>query len=387
MTYIAGANGIFRAVDTTKLKSYSFEIGSLRPPSEVGNYSLLLRVTRNCPWNRCTFCYGRFYNREQFTARSVDELVTDIQSVHAIKDEIASLSLKLGYLGKIKPLSSVVRSRQLYEKEETNLNEDEFNNLYCVVTVLNWLISGGENVFLQDADTPVMDTDKLVEILMHLTKTFPSIKRITSFIRSKTIIERKTEELSRLRQAGIIRLYVGLETGDDELLTLINKGVTAKEHIRAGKKALKAGFEVSECIMPGLGGKSMWIQHATNTARVLNEINPHFIRLSPFVPIDNTPLLEAYQGGEFELTSPHERLQEIKLMIEELDVSSNVCFTHPFNTSYRSGGMFVPLMNQDYDGYKFPEEKALVLELIDKGLQLNEKAFLDIKDIAGINHL
>ncbi len=133
--------------------------------------------------------------------------------------------------------------------------------------------------------------------------------------------------------------------------------------------------------MPGLGGKSRWVQHARNTARVLSEINPHFIRLRPFVPRPDTPMLEAYQKGEYELTSPHERLQEIKLMIENLQVTSRVCFDHNLNTSYRVGGRLIPLMKQDYNGYKFPEEKEEVLEIINEGLQMDETVFVDMKDM------
>lgn len=387
MAYIAGVDGIFRAVDVTKLKDRSFEIGPLRPPSEGGASSLLLRVTRNCPWNKCTFCFGSFYHREPFQVRPIDEIKADIASVDAISNEMEALSQKLGYAGKIEPLAAVLRGSQLYGKAVTSLTKDEFQNLYCLVTVFNWLVCGGKTAFLQDADTPIMDTNQLVEALRYLKKTFPSIERITSFARSRTLVEKKPEELKQLRQAGVIRLYVGLETGDDELLKYVAKGVTAEEHILAGKKAIEAGFELSECVMPGLGGKKMWVQHARNTAEVLNKINPHFIRLSPFVPVDNTPLLEAYQKGEFELTSPHQRLREIKLMIENLQVTSRVCFTHPFNASYRSGNRLIPLMKQDYDGYKFPEEKELALELINKGLQIDETAFWDVKKLAGINHL
>ena len=139
--------------------------------------------------------------------------------------------------------------------------------------------------------------------------------------------------------------------------------------------------------MPGLGGKRYWVQHAQNTARVLNEINPHFIRSRPFVPRDKTPLFEAYQRGEFELTSPHERLQEIKLMIENLEVTSRVCFDHNLNPSYRLGNRFIPLLKQGYNGYQFPDEKEAVLAAIDEGLQLDEKAFVHAKDLAGISSL
>ena len=387
MAYASGTGRTGYTVDIGKLKTYSFEIGAIRPPSEGGSFSLLLRATRNCPWSRCTFCYGTHYNRERFELRSVEEIKTDIESAKAISDEIKALSWKLGYAGKIEPLATVLQSSSLYGKDVRHLDEDELKNFHCVVNVYNWLASGGKTAFLQDADTPIMYTDQLVEVISYLKETFPSIERITSYARSKTIAKKKPEELSRLYQAGLSRLHIGLETGDDELLSYVCKGVTAAEHIRAGKKALEAGFELSEYIMPGLGGKSRWVQHAKNTARVLNEINPHFIRSRPFVPIYNTPMHEAYQKGEFELTSPYECLQEIKLMVENLQVNSRVCFDHRLNPIYRSGNNFIPLLKQDYDGYKFPEEKEVVLEIINKGLQLDEKAFINTEDMAGMRHL
>jgi len=387
VSYAAGIGNTGYAVDIAKLKTYSFEIGSIRPPSEGGSFSLLIRVTRNCPWSRCTFCYGSPYNHERFELRSVDEIKTDIDVVKGISEEIKALSWKLGFAGKIEQLATGLQSSLLYGKDVGSLSEDELKNFHCVVNVFNWLASGGKTAFLQDADTPIMYTDQLVKVIRYLKETFPSIERITSYARSKTIARKKPEELAQLRKVGLNRLHIGLETGDDELLKYVDKGVTAEEHIRAGKKALEAGFELSEYIMPGLGGKSMWIQHARNTARVLNEINPHFIRSRPFVPIYNTPMYEAYQKGEYELTSPYECLQEIKLLIENLEVTSRVCFDHRLNPIYRSGNNLIPLLKQDYDGYKFPEEKEVVLEIINKGLQLGEAAFIDAKDMVGIRHL
>ncbi|MFC2021430.1 radical SAM protein, partial [Chloroflexota bacterium] len=321
MTHRSGLDDTGSVEDIARLKTYSFEIGAIRPPSEGGSFSLLLRVTRNCPWSKCTFCYGRFYNHEKFELRSVDELKADIDTVKAISEELKALSWKLGFAGKIEPLASELQSLLLYGKEPTGLDEEELKNFSCLVNVFNWLVAGARTVFLQDADSPIMYTDQLVEVIKYLKETFPSVERITSYARSKTIVRKKPEELSQLRQAGLTRLHIGLETGDDELLKYIDKGVTAEEQIQAGKKALEAGFELSEYVMPGLGGRSRWVQHARNTARVLNEINPHFIRLRPFVPSSDTPMLAAYQRGEFELTSPHERLREIKLLIENLQVT------------------------------------------------------------------
>lgn len=296
--------------EVQKLKDYSFEIGPIRPPSEGGSFSLLIRATRNCPWNKCTFCWGNAYNHERFELRSVEEIKTDIDAVKAIASQIKALSWKVGYAGRVEPLGSVIQSGLFGAKDTRNLGEDELKSFHCVVNVFNWLCSGGKTAFLQDADTPIMHTDQLVQVVAYLKGTFPSIERITSYARSKTIARKKPEELAQLHQAGLTRLHFGLETGDDELLSYVCKGVTSEEHILAGKKALAAGFQISEYIMPGLGGKARWKEHALNTARVLNEINPHFVRSRPFVPRAKTPMLEGYYKGEYELTSPHERLEE-----------------------------------------------------------------------------
>jgi radical SAM superfamily enzyme YgiQ (UPF0313 family) len=319
--------------------------------------------------------------------RSVDEVKADIDSVKAIVNEIKALSWKLGYGGQIEALGAIIQNNLVSSQDISELNDNERRNFNSVVTVFNWLVFGARTAFLQDADTLILYTDQLVEIIKYLKEAFPSLTRITSYARSKTVSRKKPEELSQLHEAGLARIHIGLETGDDELLLYVNKGVTAEEHIVAGQKALAAGFELSEYVMPGLGGKRMWEQHARNTAGVLSQINPHFIRLRPFVPQPNTPMFEAYRKDEFELTSPHERLQEIKLMVENLQVSSRLCFDHSMNTAYWSDNRLVPLMKLDYEGYKLPEEKGLVLALIDKGLSMDESVFVDARALMRLGHL
>jgi radical SAM superfamily enzyme YgiQ (UPF0313 family) len=376
-----------KEVDFSKLKTYSYEIGPIRPPSEGGSFSLLLRVTGNCPWSRCTFCDGRFYNREKFRLRTVEEVKADIDAVKGIADELTAISWKLGHAGNLQPIGAIVQSSLIEDRDRYALTEHDYYNIQSVVNTYNWLVAGGRTVFLQDADTIIIKASQLIEILTYLKELFPSIIRITSYARSKSISHKTPEELKALNEAGLTRLHVGLETGDNELLKLIDKGVTAEEHISAGKKALAAGFELSEYVMPGLGGKKLWRQHAENTAKVLNEINPHFIRLRPFVPSADTPMLEAYKKGEFEMLSPHEILREVRVMIENLEVDSVVCFDHNLNTSYRSGNVVVPLMKQDYNGYKFPDEKETVLGLIDKALGLDEKLFVDLRNSIGATNM
>jgi len=333
---------------------HNFEIGIYRPPSEGGSYSLLIRVTRNCPWNRCEFC--SMYKGEKFELRSPEEVKTDIDSIAAICDSLKSISWKLGCGGEINRNAAIA----LLEREP------ELNTSQGFVMIYNWLISGGRTAFLQDANSLIVPTEKLVDILRHLRKTFESLDRVTSYARSRTLAQRKLEELVEIRKAGLDRLHVGLETGDDVLLKRIKKGVTSEGHISAGRKAMEAGFQLSEYWMPGLGGKEMWKEHAENTARVLNEIDPDYIRSRPFTPSPGSPLYEAYSKGEFQLLTPREQLIELKLVMEGLNVTSKVCFDHAGN--YWTGQHGQLLFSQSYEGYRFPDEKRRVLELIEQGI-------------------
>ncbi len=340
-------------------QKYNFEVGVYRPPSEGGSHSLLVRVTRNCPWNRCEFC--AMYKTEKFELRSPAEVKADIDQVADLWGRLKDISWKLGFGG------SVTREAAI----ELLNAEPELNYNQGFVMVYNWIQSGARTAFLQDANSLIMKSDQLVDILQHLRKTFPTLNRVTSYARSKSIAQKKLEELVAIREAGLDRVHIGLETGDDELLKKIKKGVTADGHIKGGKKAMEAGFQLSEYWMPGLGGKEMWRNHALNTAKVLNEINPHYIRSRPFNPLPGTGLQELIADGKMQLLSAEEQLTELKLMMENLDVTSKVCFDHAANYWLnRHGGL---LFTHSYEGYKFPEEKARVLALIDEGLQAKNK--------------
>ena len=340
-------------------KKYDFEVGVYRPPSEGGSASLLLRLTRNCPWNRCEFC--AMYKTEKFELRSPAEVKGDIDQVADICNKLSEISWKLGYGGSVTREAAI---ELLNSVPELNYNQG-------FVMVYNWLQSGAKTAFLQDANSLIMKSDQLVDILQHLRKTFPSLNRVTSYARSKTIAQKKPDELKAIREAGLDRVHIGLETGDDELLQKIKKGVDSAGHIKGGKKAMEAGFQVSEYWMPGLGGTQLWQNHAINTARVLSEINPHYIRSRPFYPIPGTPMHEDMSTGKFQLLSADGQLTELKLMMEKLDVTSKVCFDHAGNYWLnRNGGL---LFSQSYEGYKFPEEKSRVLALIDEGLKAKNK--------------
>jgi radical SAM superfamily enzyme YgiQ (UPF0313 family) len=336
---------------------YPFETGVYRPPSEGGSSSLLVRFTRNCPWNRCAFC--GMYKSEKFEVRPVCEIKGDIDAIAALCRDLKQMSKRLGSEGRITQEAALSLLREA----------PELHSHPGFSMVFQWLLSGAKTAFLQDANSLIMKTNQLTELLQYLRRTFPSIERVTSYVRSKTLARKSREELTAIRKAGLDRLHVGLETGDDELLKAISKGVTSEGHVKGGQKALEAGFQLSEYWMPGLGGKERSEKHALNTARVLNEINPHYIRSRPLHPIPGSPLNEAMASGKFHMLSPGEMLAEVRQMVENLEVGSKVCFDHAGNFWKNSRGGH--LLSLSYEGYAFPEEKGKLLDLIDQGLSLN----------------
>jgi hypothetical protein len=297
------------------------------------------------------------YKQEEFSLRSPREVNSDIDAMAAICNRLIDFSWQMNYGGEINREAAIA----------TINSNPELNSSPGFIMIYNWLLSGGKTAFLQDADSLIMESGQLVEILTHLRKTLPSLNRVTSYARSKTIARKPAEELKKICTAGLDRLHVGLETGDKALLKKIKKGVTAEGHIKAGRKAKEAGFQLSEYWMPGLGGKAMWEGHARNTARVLNEINPHYIRSRPFFPAPGTPLFGEHDRGEFQALSPSEQLIELKLMMEELDFTSRVCFDHAGNYWRGKNGRL--LFSQSYEGYKFPEQKSVVLGLLEEGIE------------------
>ncbi len=355
------------------LLNLSFKIGKYRPPSEGGSASLLLRVSENCPWNRCTFC--EMYKGEPFVYRPVEEIKRDIDAVAAIRDEITAASAKLGTAGKI---SRELGAALLAECPDLSRN-DSF------IMVFNWLAAGGNTAFLQDANSIVMRPAEFVSVLQHLRTSFNSLTRVTSYARSKTLAHIKQEDLGLIRTAGLDRLHIGLETGDDELLTRINKGVTQAEQVAGGRRAMAAGFQVSMYWMPDLGGRERWRQHAENTADALSAINPHYIRSRPLVPRPGTPLYEDVAAARLHLSSPHQRLEELALMIGRLEATSKVCFDHAMNSWLdRRGGL---LFRQGYEGYQFPQEKPLLLARIQEGMLVAESMHGDVRAMMAMSSL
>jgi radical SAM superfamily enzyme YgiQ (UPF0313 family) len=279
------------------LRRKNYDFPPFRPPSEAN--SLLLRVTRGCPWNRCTFC--SMYKGMKFEIRDLEEILGDIELAKDLYGD------RIG------------------------------------------------TIFIGDSNSLVAKAEMLVKVLNALFSSFPHIERVTSYARAKTIAKKPLEDLKKIYRAGLTRLHVGLETGDRDLLKEIEKGATPEEMIEAGRKAKEAGFEYSLYVLLGIGGEEKWEQHAKGTAEVLNQVDPHFIRVRTFIPQPNSSLYEAMGKGGFQSASPETILNETKLLLEKLQVTSQFLSDHISN--------LLPLHG------KLPEDKEKMIQMIDEALR------------------
>jgi radical SAM superfamily enzyme YgiQ (UPF0313 family) len=279
-----------------KLKESAYDFPPYRPPSEA--YSLLLRVTRGCPWNKCLFC--SMYKGIPFERRPLEEIKGDIETASHLYQEVAN------------------------------------------------------SVFIGDSNSLIVRTALLLEILRSLYASFPHLERVTSYARAKTVAKKDLYELRKLRQAGLVRLHVGLESGDAQTLSFIKKGASPDEMIEGGFKVKEAGFELSLYILLGIGGMKRWEKHAEGTIAVLNKIDPHFIRVRTLIPQPGSPLFAMSKRGEFTLPPPNIILAEERKIIEGLKVTSEFLSDHISN--------YLPLNG------KLPVDKSSLLQVLDQEL-------------------
>ena len=300
-----------------------FDLPPYRPPSEAR--SLLIRATRGCPWNKCAFCV--MYKDRKFELRSVEEVEQDILAMKELSEEIKEWAWKVGYGDRIEQIA--------------------------IYNGILWMDNDGavRRAFIGDSNSIIMKTEDFAHIIEFLYQTFPTLERVTSYGRAHTIRRKKLEELKRWKEAGLSRLHVGLESGDDELLAYMNKGLTAELAIEAGRKVNESGISLCEYVILGLGGPDRWQRHAEATARVLNAINPDFIRVRTLRLEPGTPLYERHQQGEFQLSSPEEVLVEERRLLESLEVTSEFVSDHVSNYLAING--------------KLPQDKERMLEHID----------------------
>ncbi len=282
-----------------------YEGNIFRPPSEARSY--ILQCTVGCTHNRCTFC--AMYKDKKFRVRSMEEIKTDIRMAKQ-------------YYGDL------------------------------------------EKVFLADGDALAMETNDLLEILAVLYQAFPSLRHVGIYASPDSIIAKSMSELSVLKAAGLTIAYLGVETGDPELLLDIRKGVNYDEMVQAGRMIRSAGILLSVTVLLGLAGRTpKAVDHAKNTAKILNDMNPDYIGALTLMLVPRTVLFNRQKKGEFELPGPFEILDEMYMMIEDLEVEG---------TEYRSNhaSNYLPIKG------RLPEDKEKILALIKDIIDKNDRKYL-----------
>jgi hypothetical protein len=279
-------------VSTAALSLPSFEQGPIRPPSEA--YSLLVRVVRNCTWNRCTFC--PVYKGTRPSQRAVEEILADVDAMAAAAE--------------------VLRSEGRGGLRDGRLPRE-------AMQVALFLHGGERHVFLQDADPLAVRPEKLARVVERVRERFPTVDRVTTYGRAATIARRRPEQLELLRAAGLTRVHLGLESGADEVLMAVEKGCTSGDLIEAGTRVTQAGLELCFYLMPGLGGRELASAHVAGSARVLRAVadaappdNPLVVRLRTAAVVPGTPLAERHAAGGFELPDDVEIAAELRDLLE-----------------------------------------------------------------------
>jgi radical SAM superfamily enzyme YgiQ (UPF0313 family) len=275
-----------------------------RPPSEA--HSLLIQATLGCPHNRCTFCLP-YKKGPRYKVRDLAEIKQDLRT-----------------------------ARDVYGPDVRTL-------------------------FFPAGNTIAMKTDDLCEICRFSRKVFPRLQRVTVYGSSQYIVKKKPQGLKQLAAAGLSRIHVGLESGDDVILKRIRKGTNSEEQIQAGRWVLEAGIELSAYVILGIGGKERSKSHAMKTAEVINQIAPDFLRVRTFVPKINTPLLEEVQNGSFQMLGPHEVLQETRRLLKRISTSTYLTSDHYTN--------YINLEGQ------LPDDMPRLLELLDNALKRDQDTF------------
>ena len=275
-----------------------------RPPSEAD--SLLIQATVGCPHNKCTFCMV-YKKGPPYKVRPVDEIKADVD-----------------------------QAAEVYG-----------NNV--------------QTVFLPAGNTIAMPTDQLADVCRHIRTVFPECRRITVYGSSQYLYEKGLDGLTELADAGLTRIHVGMESGDDKVLARVKKGADSSVQIKGCQLAIQAGLEISVYVVLGLGGRDRTREHAENTAIAINRIQPHFVRLRTFIPKINTVMLHQIKKGKFHMLGPHEVLREIEIILEALDAPTEIRSDHYTNYVDISGTM--------------PRDRKAMLEKVRTALQRPESDF------------
>jgi len=259
-----------------------YEGSVYRPPSEA--YSLILQATIGCSHNRCTFCGT--YREKQFRIKKLDDIAADIEKVK-------------GYY------------------------------------------KGTKRIFLADGNALIIKTPQLLKILKLLSENFPRLERVGIYGSPSDILRKSVDELKQLKEAGLGIIYIGLESGNDEVLKKVCKGADSKDMITAAKKVKKAGIQLSVIMILGLGGKKYSHVHAVDSGKVVSRMDPDYLGALTLMVVEGTEVSKQVKSGELELLSPREVFTELKTLIENIDVT-NCVFRANHASNYLTFGGTLP---------------------------------------------
>jgi radical SAM superfamily enzyme YgiQ (UPF0313 family) len=275
-----------------------------RPPSEAD--SLLVQATVGCPHNRCTFCL--IYKKGvQFKVRPTEEIKEDLREAR----------------------------RTWGDRVRT--------------------------IFLPAGNTIAMATSALAEVCCYSRSLFPGLERLTVYGSASYIYRKGPAKMRVLAEAGLRRLHLGLESGDDEILARIQKGADARVQIAGGRMVRDAGMELNAYVILGIGGRELTDHHARETARAINAMAPHVVRLRTLVPKIGTPLLADVQAGRFQMLTPHEVIAETMALIQGIRVTTLVASDHYTNYLNVAGAL--------------PRDRDAMLRTLNQALARDESSF------------
>ncbi len=282
-----------------KVNSVRYEGKIFRPPLEGDSY--LLQCTIGCSHNQCTFC--GMYKDRRYRMRSLPEIIGDIK------------------------MAKVALGRRLLK------------------------------VFLGDGDAITIETEMLLEILSELSDAFPYLRQVGTYVGPQGTLNKSIDELKQLRTAGLTMTYLGVESGDDQVLEAVRKGAVSSEMLQAGLNIIESGMGLTAMVMLGLGGRGEGSKaHALATAEMINEMKPHNIGILTTVPVENTSLFRQVEKGKFQLLDAYETLEEMKILFENITIENlGIDGTHVSN--------FLPMMG------RMQKDKQKLIDQIDNVLK------------------
>ncbi|MGA2368878.1 MAG: radical SAM protein [Dehalococcoidia bacterium] len=302
----------------------------IRPPSEHASYYLPL--TSGCSNNSCSFCNFSFSQ-------------LGIRDLQDVKQEIDAVSLYFNHGVRVPGQPDII---------------------YMILR--RW---DGKKVFLQDGDALVYPYARLVEALQYLNEKFPGLERIASYATPQDILRRSVNELKALNKLKLGILYMGVESGDDDVLTHIHKNATHAEMVQAAARVKESGILLSLTVILGLGGVKGSRRHALETARILTELDPDYAGALTLTLIPGTPLYEEWERGEFDLITPFDSLQELRTIVE------NSTFSNCFFSSMHASNYYAIRGTM-------PADKAKVLKQLDTILARKDPALLRPEFLRGL---